>query len=314
MKEKDILDAYSKAVIAVVEGVGPAVVSISVGQETQRSEFEPLGAGSGFAITPDGYLLTNSHVVANAKKIETTFIDGSRLQATLVGTDASTDLAVIRVNASALPYAELGDSSDLRVGQLVIAMGNPLGFQSTVSTGVISALGRTLRSQLGRLIENIIQHTAPLNPGNSGGPLLDAKGRVVGINTAIIAMAQGIGFSIPSNTAKWVVSQLLTQGKVRRSYLGLVGYRRQLDRRIVRFHKLNKDAAVEIVGIEPSGPANSSDLRTGDLVVAINRKDVTSVDEMYSILAEWPVGKPISLSVIRGKERIEMSIIPIEAR
>jgi S1-C subfamily serine protease len=310
----DLLDAYSKAVIAVVEGVGPAVVSISVGQETQRSEFEPMGAGSGFAITPDGYLLTNSHVVANAKKIETTFMDGTRLQATLVGMDASTDLAVIRVNASALPYAELGDSSDLRVGQLVIAMGNPLGFQSTVSTGVISALGRTLRSQLGRLIENIIQHTAPLNPGNSGGPLLDAKGRVVGINTAIIAMAQGIGFSIPSNTAKWVVSQLLTQGKVRRSYLGLVGYRRQLDRRIVRFHKLNKEAAVEIVGIEPVGPAKSSELRTGDLVVAINQKDVTSVDEMYSILAEWPVGQPLALTVIRGKERIEMSIVPSEAR
>ncbi len=314
LSQTDLLDAYSKAVIAVVEGVGPAVVSISVGQETQRSEFEPMGAGSGFAITPDGYLLTNSHVVASAKKIETTFIDGSRLQATLVGMDESTDLAVIRVDASALPYAELGDSSDLRVGQLVIAMGNPLGFQSTVSTGVISALGRTLRSQMGRLIENIIQHTAPLNPGNSGGPLLDAKGRVVGINTAIIAMAQGIGFSVPANTAKWVVSQLLTQGKVRRSYLGLVGYKRQLDRRIVRFHKLNKDAAVEIVGIEPSGPAKSSGLKTGDLVTAIEGKEVTSVDDMYRILAEWPVGQPLLLTVVRGKERIEMTIVPIEAK
>jgi len=309
----DLLDAYSKAVIAVVEAVGPAVVSISVGQETSRSEFEPMGAGSGFAITPDGYLLTNSHVVADAKKIETTFMDGRRLEATLVGLDASTDLAVIRVNASALPYAELGESSGLRVGQLVIAMGNPLGFQSTVSTGVISALGRTLRSQMGRLIENIIQHTAPLNPGNSGGPLLDAKGRVVGINTAIIAMAQGIGFSIPSNTAKWVVSQLLTQGKVRRSHLGLVGYSRQLDRRIVRFHKLGKNAAVEIVGIEPTGPANNSGLRTGDLVVAINQIEVTSVDDMFRILAEWPVGQPLILTVIRGKERIEMSVEPIEA-
>jgi len=310
----DLLDAYSKAVIAVVEAIGPAVVSISIGQETQQSEFEPMGAGSGFAVTPDGYLLTNSHVVAEAKKIEVGFIDGARRQATLIGMDASTDLAVVRVNAAGLPYAELGESSDLRVGQLVIAMGNPLGFQSTVSTGVISALGRTLRSQMGRLIENIIQHTAPLNPGNSGGPLLDAKGRVVGINTAIIAMAQGIGFSIPSNTVKWVVSQLLTQGKVRRSYLGLVGYPRQLDRRIVRFHKLKNNAAVEIVGIEPTGPAKNSDLRTGDLVVAINGKDVTSVDDMFRILAEWPVGRPLIVTVIRGKDRLEMSVVPAEAR
>ena len=310
----DLLDAYSQAVIAVVDAVGPAVVSISVGEETPQSEFAPMGAGSGFVLTPDGYLLTNSHVVADAKKIEAAFMDGTRLQATLVGMDASTDLAVIGVNASALPYAELGESSGLRVGQLVIAMGNPLGFQSTVSTGVISALGRTLRGQMGRLIENIIQHTAPLNPGNSGGPLLDAKGRVVGINTAIIAMAQGIGFSIPSNTAKWVVSQILTQGKVRRSYLGIVGYQRLLDRRIVRFHKLNRNHAVEIVSIEPRGPARNSGLRTGDLVVAIRQEPVTSVDDMYRILAEWPVGQPLVLTVLRGKERLEISVFPIEAK
>ncbi len=309
----DLLDAYSKAVIAVVDAVGPAVVSISVGQETRQAEFEPVGAGSGFVITPDGYMLTNSHVVAGAKKIEAAFMDGTRLQAAVVGLDASTDLAVVTVNASGLAYAELGDSSDLRVGQLVIAMGNPLGFQSTVSTGVISALGRTLRSQMGRLIENIIQHTAPLNPGNSGGPLLDAKGRVVGINTAIIAMAQGIGFSIPSNTAKWVVSQILSQGRVRRSYLGVVGHQRLLDRRLVRFHKLNEDYAVEIVGIEPRGPAKASGLRTGDLVVAIDRNPVTSVDDMFRILAEWPVGRSLSLTVIRGKERLELTVVPTEA-
>jgi len=309
----DLLDAYSKAVIAVVDAVGPAVVSISVGQETRQAEFEPVGAGSGFVITPDGYMLTNSHVVAGAKKIEAAFMDGTRLQAAVVGLDASTDLAVISVNASGLPYAELGDSSGLRVGQLVIAMGNPLGFQSTVSTGVISALGRTLRSQMGRLIENIIQHTAPLNPGNSGGPLLDAKGRVVGINTAIIAMAQGIGFSIPSNTAKWVVSQILSQGRVRRSYLGIVGHQRLLDRRIVRFHKLKENYAVEIVGIEPRGPAKASGLRTGDLVVAIDRNSVTNVDDMFRILAEWPVGRSLSLTVVRGKERLELSVVPVEA-
>jgi S1-C subfamily serine protease len=310
----DVLDAYSKAVVAVVEAVGPAVVSISVGHETRPSEFAPIGAGSGFAITPDGYLLTNSHVVSNARKIEAAFIDGTKLQAILIGTDPSTDLAVIRVNAAKLPYAELGDSSNLRVGQLVIAMGNPLGFQSSVSSGVISALGRTLRSQMGRLIENIIQHTAPLNPGNSGGPLLDARGRVVGINTAIIALAQSIGFSIPSNTAKWVVSQLLTSGRVRRSYLGVVGYQRLLDRRIVRFHKLTKSHAVEIVGIEPAGPAAGSGLRPGDLVVAINGQATASVDDMYHILAEWPVGEALTVSVVRGKDRIEFRIVPVEAR
>jgi len=240
-------------------------------------------------------------------------MDGTRYPATLIGMDPSTDLAVIRVSASGLPYAELGDSTDLRVGQLVIAMGNPLGFQSTVSSGVISALGRTLRSQMGRLIENIIQHTAPLNPGNSGGPLLDARGRVIGINTAIIATAQGIGFSIPSNTARWVVSQLLTHGRVRRSHLGIVGYSRALDRRIIRFHKLAKSQAVEVGGIEPSGPSSRSGLRTGDLIVAIQKQAVTSVDDMYRILGEWPVGEELTLSVVRGKDRLEFRIVPTEA-
>ena len=310
----DLLDAYSKAVVAVVDAVGPAVFSISVGQETSRKEFEPVGAGSGFAFTPDGYLLTNSHVVAGAHKIETVFMDGTRFQAALIGADPTTDLAVIRVIASGLPYAELGDSSDLRVGQLVIAMGNPLGFQSTVSSGVISALGRTLRSQSGRLIENIVQHTAPLNPGNSGGPLLDARGRVIGINTAIIAQAQGIGFSIPSDTAKWVVSQVLTHGRVRRSHLGLVGYPRRLDRRIVRFHKLSKDHAVEVAGIEASGPASGTGLRTGDLIVDIGRQPVASIDDMFRILAGWPVGEELSLAVIRGKDRLEFRVVTSEAK
>jgi S1-C subfamily serine protease len=310
----DLLDAYSKAVIAVVDAVGPAVVSISIGQETSGSEFEPAGAGSGFVITPDGYILTNSHVVAEAPKIQTTFMEGTRLSATLIGADPATDLAVIRVTGTKLPYAELGDSTDLRVGQLVIAVGNPLGFQSTVSTGVISALGRTLRSQKGRLIENIIQHTAPLNPGNSGGPLLDARGRVIGINTAIIAQAQGIGFSVPSNTAKYVVSQILTQGRVRRSYLGIVGYQRLLDRRIIRYHKLNKDHAVEVVSIEDKAPARGSGLLARDLIVAINNQAVASVDDMHRILAEWPVGRELVITVVRGKDRKEFRIIPLEAR
>jgi S1-C subfamily serine protease len=310
----DVLDAYSKAVVAVVEAVGPAVVSISIGQETPRAEFEPQGAGSGFVITPDGYLLTNSHVVAGAPKIEAAFVDGSRLPATLIGDDPATDLAVIRVSAGGLPYAQLGDSTGLRVGQLVIAMGNPFGFQSTVSSGVISALGRTLRSRMGRLIENVIQHTAPLNPGSSGGPLLDAHGRVVGINTAIIFQAQGIGFAIPSQTARWVVSQILTRGRVQRSYLGIVGYQRVLDRRIVRFHKLRKDQAVEVVRLEPAGPAEAAGLRVGDLIVEINGQDTASVDELHRILAEWPVGRPLAAVLLRGKDRIEVSLTPVESR
>ncbi|MDH4197251.1 MAG: trypsin-like peptidase domain-containing protein, partial [Candidatus Aminicenantes bacterium] len=218
--DADLLDAYSRAVVAVVEAVGRAVASIVTGRGSRGEGFERLGAGSGFFITPDGYLLTNHHVVQEAAEIEAAMTDGRRLKAFLVGQDPTTDLAVLRVEASGLPYAMLGESTGLRVGQLVIAMGNPYGFQSTVSTGVVSALGRNLRSQQGRLIENIIQHTAPLNPGNSGGPLLDCRGRVAGINTAIVVQAQGIGFSIPSATARWVVSQLLTRCRVKGSFLG----------------------------------------------------------------------------------------------
>lgn len=310
----ELLDAYSRAVIAVVNAVGPAIVSISVGKEEEGARFDPVGAGSGFVITPDGYILTNSHVVQNAINIDTIFISGNRIRARVVGLDPSTDLAVIHVNASGLPYASLGDSDSLSVGQLVIAMGNPFGFQSTVSTGVVSALGRTLRSQQGRLIENIIQHTAPLNPGNSGGPLLDSRGRVVGINTAIIALAQGIGFSIPSNTAKWIVSQLLSQGRVRRSYLGIVGYKRPLDRRLVRFHQLSQDHAVEIVSVEPAGPAKKAELKVGDIVVALNGEPVTSIDDIYRFLSEWEVGRLLILTVIRGKEKLEVEVSPVEAR
>jgi S1-C subfamily serine protease len=310
----DLLDAYSRAVVAVVEAVSPAVVSISIGQETAREDFEPIGAGSGFVIAPDGYILTNSHVVAEAKKIRAAFIDGTRSPATLVGADPATDLAVIRVSGSKLPYAELGESAGLRVGQLVIAIGNPLGFQSTVSSGVISALGRTLRSQQGRLIENIIQHTAPLNPGNSGGPLVDPRGRVVGINTAIIAQAQGIGFSVPANTARWVVSQILSLGRVRRSYLGLVGYQRTLDRRLVRFHQLSASSAVEIVRIEESGPLGGSGIRSGDLIVGMDGKPVASVDDMHRILSGWPVGQPIILTIVRGREKKEHKVVPTESR
>jgi S1-C subfamily serine protease len=306
----ELLDAYSRAVITVADAVGPAVVSVSVGMKSPGSETKQVGSGSGVVFAPDGYILTNDHVVHHAKQLSVTLTNGTTLPATLVGDDPATDLAVIRADGSGLPYATLGDSSLLRVGQLIIAIGNPFGFQSTVSTGVVSALGRALRSQQGRLIENIIQHTAPLNPGNSGGPLVDSRGRIVGINTAIIIMAQGIGFSIPSNTAKWVVSQLLTYGRVRRGYLGITAQQRPLSRRLVRFHNLTGDFAVEVVSVMSDSPAARSGIREGDLIVAINSHEVTSVDHIHSFLGGWPVGKSVNLTVIRGQDRLEKEVIP----
>src|SRR5271157_2287120 len=301
----ELLDAYSRAIVKVVEEVGPAVVGITTGSPSPRQAAEQAGAGSGVLIAPDGYILTNDHVVAQARLLQATLEDGRTLAGEIVGADPATDLAVIRVNAAGLPFASLGDSAALRVGQVVIAIGNPFGFQSTVSTGVVSALGRALRSRAGRLIENIIQHSAPLNPGNSGGPLVDSRGRVVGINTAIIMMAQGIGFSIPSNTAKWVVSQLLTHGRVRRGYLGITAQQRPLTRRLVRFHNLKGDFAVEVVSVMPDSPAAKSGILVGDLIVAINDQDVTSVDHIHRFLGEWPVGRSVKLTIIRWQERLE---------
>jgi len=311
--DAELLDACSRAVTAVVERIGPAVVSIHVGEGRRASEFEPAGAGSGFVITPDGYILTNSHVVANAREIRALFIDGHKLMATVVGRDPSTDLAVTRVSASGLSYASLTDSPALRVGQLVIAVGNPFGFQSSVSTGVVSSLGRALRSQDGRLIENIIQHTAPLNPGNSGGPLLDSKGLVVGINTAIIAQAQGIGFAVPASTARSVVPQLLTMGRVERSYLGVIGYRRQFDRRLVRFHNLKSEQGVEVVSLEPAGPALKAGIQTGDILISINGQDMTSPDDLFRFLSEWPVGRAVVVSLLRRKNKLDLEVVPAAA-
>ncbi|HSA95513.1 MAG TPA: trypsin-like peptidase domain-containing protein [Acidobacteriota bacterium] len=313
LQDSDLLDAYSRAVVGVVERTGPTVVSISLGAAGEEHEFEPIGAGSGFVVAPDGFIVTNSHVVQNAPRIDVTFTSGDRYRARLVGLDESTDLAVVCINASGLPWADLGDSSALRVGQLVIAAGNPYGFQSTVSTGVVSALGRSLRNQHGRLIENIIQHTAPLNPGNSGGPLLDSRGRVVGINTAIIAMAQGIGFAIPAATARSVVAQLISKGRVTRSYVGIVGLRRPLDRRFARFYKLPGGHAVEVASVEAGGPAARAGLRRGDIIVAMGGATVASVDDIFRILTDWPIGRPILVSFLRGKELAQLEVRPLEA-
>jgi S1-C subfamily serine protease len=309
----DLLDAYSRAVIHVAEAVGPAVVGISIGKETAEEAFTKTGAGSGVVIAPDGYILTNDHVVHQADQLTATLADGSKLHAALVGTDPGTDLALIRAVASDLPYATLGDSALVRVGQLVIAIGNPFGFQSTVSTGVVSALGRALRSPQGRLIENIVQHTAPLNPGNSGGPLVDSRGRVVGVNTAIMAIAQGIGFSIPSNTAKWVVSQILTHGRVRRAYLGIAGRQRSMNRRLVRFYKLAKEQTVEVISVDPQGPAGRAGMKEGDFILAVNDQNVTSVDDLHHFLAEGFIGRTVSMTVLRGQDKFQLEVIPGEA-
>jgi S1-C subfamily serine protease len=312
--DTELLDAYSRAVIAVVDAVGPAVVGITTGAQLRGREPEQVGAGSGVIIAPDGYVLTNDHVVHGAEELTVTMTNGTTLEAVIVGTDPATDLAVIRAGGSGLPYATLGNSSALRVGQLVIAIGNPLGFQSTVSTGVVSAIGRALRSREGRLIESVIQHTAPLNPGNSGGPLLDSRGHIVAINTAIIMMAQGIGFSIPSDTAKWVVSQILTHGRVPRGYLGIAAQQRPLNRRLVRFYNLQAESAVEVFSVEPDGPAWQGNVRIGDIIVAINGQPVTSVDHIHRVLSEWPIGRSVKLTLIRDREKIEVEVTPQEAR
>jgi S1-C subfamily serine protease len=310
----ELLDAYSRAVETVVEAVAPAVVSlvVRIKSRDERQAFPLGGTGSGVVIAPDGYVLTNSHVVSGAESMEVRFREGVTHRATLVGEDPPTDLAVIRVDASGLPYATVGDSGGLRVGQLVIAIGNPLGFDSTVSIGVISALGRALRSRDGRLIENIIQHTAPLNPGNSGGPLVNSRGHLMGINTAIIAMAQGIGFAIPSNTANLVVSQLITQGRVRRGHLGLVGGVRRLDRRLVRLHNLTHDYAVEIIRVYLDAPAGRAGMREGDLIIGIADNPVATLDDLHRFLTEWPVGQPVKIAILRGAIKQELEVIPSE--
>jgi S1-C subfamily serine protease len=311
--EVELLDAYSRAVITVVEAVGPAVVGIVARLKTGDSQQEQAGTGSGVIIAPDGYILTNNHVVQGAHAITATVQDGTVLEATLVGTDPATDLAVLRASGSSLSYATLGDSAKLQAGQLVIAIGNPFGFQSTVSTGVVSALGRALRSIDGRLIEDIIQHTAPLNPGNSGGPLVDSRGRIVGVNTAIIGMAQGIGFSVPANTARWVVSQLLTQGRVRRGFLGLSAQQLPLSRQLARFYHLHNNFGVDVVAVDVRGPAYAAGIRESDLIVSMNGQATESVDVVHRILAEHPIGQTLHLAFIRGKELIEVDVAPVEA-
>ncbi len=309
----DLLDAYSKAVVGVVNAVGPAVVNILVGKRVPGYRSEQVGAGSGVIISSDGLILTNDHVAHGATAVEVRMADGTTIPTRLVGTDPATDLAVLRAEATDLPYAPLGDSDTLAVGQLAIAIGNPFGFQSTVSTGVLSALGRALRSRDGRRIENILQHTAPLNPGNSGGPLVDSRGRVIGVNTAIIVMAQGIGFAIPVNTARFVLTQILAHGRVRRGYLGITGQSRPLDPRLSRFHRLENGHAVEVAAVDRQSPAGRAGIREGDLIVGIESACVQSVDDLHRHLAECTIGKPLQLDILRGGQKLRITVVPSEA-
>ena len=303
--DAELLDAYSLAVIGVVEKAGPAVVSFEVGG--QRG---PNGAGSGFAVTPDGYVLTNSHVVHSAKQIRVRTPGGEIANAQTVGDDPATDLALVKVEAGALAgYLAVDGAIMPRVGQLAVAIGNPLGFESTVSTGVVSALGRSLRGRSNRLIDGVIQHTAPLNPGNSGGPLLDASGRVLGVNTAIIARSQGLGFAIAVETAAWVLGQLLQHGRVRRGWLGLGAARRPLDRRLAYHHGLGR-SAVEIQSVEPGSPAARAGLADGDLLVRFGDTPIESVDELHRMLRTWEAGKTARVGIIRRGARIDLDITP----
>lgn len=315
----ELLDAYSRSVIRVVQDVGPTVVHISRLEQfrapghPRNGDWVPAGTGSGVILTPDGYILTNSHVVHGAARLQVGLADGRTLAAQVVGEDPATDLAIVRVDTSGLPAAALGNSDRLRPGQLVIAIGNPLGFQATVTAGVVSALGRSLRSESGRLIENVIQTDAALNPGNSGGPLVDSHGRVVGINTAIIAGAQGLCFAVPSNTATWVAGQVITGGKVRRVYLGLAGVTVPLSRAQRQVLGRGSESAVYVREVVPDGPAFHAGIAPGDLLVAVNGHPVNSVDEVHRKLTAVAIGNRIQVRILRGTHVTDLEAVAAEA-
>ncbi len=303
--DESLLDAYSQAVISAAERVSPSVVNIEVHQKTQRA-----GAGSGFVFTPDGFVLTNSHVVHAATQIHVTLPDGQKFQADTVGDDPDTDLAVIRITAPNLNPAALGDSSRVRVGQLVIAIGNPYGFQASVTSGVISALGRSLRSQSGRLIDNVIQTDAALNPGNSGGPLVTSRGEVIGVNTAVILPAQGICFATAINTAKFVAGRLIKEGRVRRAYLGIAGQNVPVHRRLVRGHNLLVSSGILVISMEPNSSAAKAGIKDGDIIVGFAGQPVPDIDALHRLLASHDLKSAVPIEIVRGSERLTVDVAP----
>lgn len=311
------LDAYSRAVVGAVERVGPAVVhleviGVPVPTRGRSAPGEANGAGSGFFFTPDGFLLTNSHVVHGAREVRATFVDGSSHVAYPVGDDPSTDLAVLKVDHAAPAFAALGDSSRIRQGQIVIAIGNPFGFQATVTAGIVSALGRTMRSQSGRLIDGVIQTDAALNPGNSGGPLVNSLAEVVGVNTAIIAGAQGICFAVPANTALFVASRLIRDGRVRRSYIGVVGQTISLTRRHAQRFHLAVQGGVLVIDVAPGSPADHAGLRARDIIIGVDGGVVGSVDDLQRQLTEELIGRDTELSILRAGVQQSLRVRPSE--
>jgi S1-C subfamily serine protease len=308
--ERDALDAYSRVIVTVAETLGPTVVNLRAiaGDGGRRGG----GSGSGFLFTPDGFLLTNHHVVRGANRVRVRLNDGGEVSGRVVGADPWTDVAVAQTDASGLPHAQLGESTGLRVGQLVVAIGSPFGFDSTVTAGVISALGRTLRSITGHLVDNVIQTDAALNPGNSGGPLLDSRGRVIGINTAVIHSAQGICFAIPINMAKRILPQLMKHGRVVRGYLGLHGRNVPIARAIARQLNLSQESGVEVVGLEPGGPASQAGMAEEDLIVTLADQPIAAIDDLQKRLAEIPVGVPAEIAILRNQRRLVRFVVPGE--
>jgi S1-C subfamily serine protease len=317
--DDSLLDAYSAAVTAAAERVSPSVVNVEIRQRPdnrQPSPSRPMelrGSGSGFVFTPDGFILTNSHVVHRASRLGVTLPDGRSFEAHLIGEDPDTDLAVIRVNADGLVPAMLGDSKSIRVGQLVVAIGNPYGFQCTVTAGVVSALGRSLRSHSGRLIDDVVQTDAALNPGNSGGPLVTSRGEVIGVNTAVILPAQGLCFAIAINTAKHVAGLLIRNGKIRRGHIGVAGQNVTLQRRLVHQHSLAVTSGILVISLEPKGPAHRAGLREGDVIVAYGSHPVASIDELHRLLTEEQVGTKIELTLLRNGDKLTLEVVPEES-
>jgi len=322
LHDATLLDAYSQAVVGAAEAISPSVVKIDVTQPGRSRSGQPRerqGGGSGFVFTPDGLVLTNSHVVHGASRIDVSLLDGQRFPAHIVGDDAATDLAVIRIglpsnDAPHLVAAPLGDSQRLRVGQLAIAIGNPYGFQYTVTAGVVSALGRSLRSYSGRLIEDVIQTDASLNPGNSGGPLVTSDGRVIGVNTATITGAQGLCFAIGINTAKFVAGRLLREGRIRRSYIGVEAQTVPLLRRVVRFYDLPRESGVIVISVEAGSPGQKAGLREGDVIISMDGEPVAGVDDLHRLLTDARLGAESALTVLRHTEKLELKVVPEEMR
>ena len=307
--DDELLDAYSRAVIGAVDIVSPAVVGIEVSLGG-RAPGQPGGTGSGFLFTPDGLIITNSHVVHGAQAVGVRLPDGRESQADVIGDDPSTDLAVLRISGGPFPWISLGDSSAVRVGQVAIAVGNPYGFQHSVTTGVVSAMGRSLRGRTGRLIDDVIQTDAALNPGNSGGPLVTTAGHVIGVNTAVIVPAQGLSFAIASNIVRFVASRLLRDGRIRRSYIGVAGEKTPVPRRLAREHSLAVSSGIRVAGIEPSSPAAAAGVERGDLIVSFEGIPVAGVDELHRLLDEDRIGRPSRLVVLRAGELRQLTVVP----